>query len=59
MTDCLQIISENTAGLVKGKALQKRFCEIAYEDMQKKNVIEKSAEEIVKEVTEKAGLVVI
>lgn len=57
-TDCLKLISENTAGFVNGKAMSKRFYEIAYNDETSKQP-EKSAEEIVEEVTKNAGLVVI
>ena len=57
ITDALKLISENTAGLVKGKIMSKRFCEIAYEE--KKQEPEKSAEEIIAEVNKKAGLVMI
>lgn len=58
ITDAMKLISENTAGLVGGKSMSKRFYEIAYNDETSKQP-EKSAEEIVEEVTKKAGLEVI
>lgn len=56
ITDSLKLISENTAGLTNGKYMTKRFCDIAY-DVENKE-LEKSAEEIIEEVTKNAGLVV-
>lgn len=58
ITDCLKLISENTAGFVNGKAMSKRFYEIAYDDATSRQP-EKSAEETIEEVTKNAGLVVI
>lgn len=58
ITDALKLITENTAGFVKGKAMSKRFYEIAYDDATSRQP-EKSAEETIEEVTKNAGLVVI
>lgn len=58
ITDSLQLISENTAVFVKGKAISKRFYDIAYKDAENKQP-EKSADEILNEVTKNTGLVVI
>ena len=57
VTDALKLISENTAGLVKGKAMSKRFYDIVYTDKQQNQI--KSADEIIQEINHKAGLVMI
>lgn len=53
VTDCLQMISENTANQVGGKFIQKRYYDIL-------NPAEtRTAEEITKEIAENCGIEVI
>ena len=55
VTDCLQMISENTANQVGGKFIQKRY----YDILNPKPVEKRTAEEITKEIAENCGIEVI
>ena len=55
VTDCLRMISENTANFFKGSYVQKRFADF----LQKPAKDNRTGEEIVADVVKKAGLVVI
>ncbi|MBR0340744.1 MAG: hypothetical protein IJH64_00565 [Oscillospiraceae bacterium] len=56
VTDALKIIAENTAKYAGGSTLTKRYIEIADDSKPKP---QKTAEQIIEEVTKKAGLEVI
>lgn len=56
LTDSLKIIAENTAKFVGGKSLTKRYFDMTNDEKPKP---EKSAEQIIEEVTKNAGLEVI
>ena len=55
VTDCLQMISENTANQVGGKFIQKRY----YDILNPPPVETRTAEEITKEIADKCGIEVI
>ena len=55
VTDCLRMISENTANQVGGKFIQKRY----YDILNPPPVEMRTAEEITKEIAENCGIEVI
>lgn len=55
VSDCLRIITENTAKFAGGSFMKMRYSEL----IDSKPKLQKSAEEIIAEVTKNAGLEVI
>ena len=55
MTESLKILTENTAKMVGGSAISKRYTDFIYPQKQD----ERSGDEIVADIVKRAGLVVV